>query len=132
MARVQHVTITVPDEGLLPVVESFYQALGGISQTRPEKLEADTPGRWLGFDGTQVHLVIGSPVADPAHFAIDLGSEFDAVRELLAARKVEVREARELWGARRCFVRDPAGNRVELIERAPGTLEAAPGLERPP
>jgi catechol 2,3-dioxygenase-like lactoylglutathione lyase family enzyme len=119
VARVQHVTITVPDEGLLPAVEGFYRLLGGISQTRPERLAADTPGRWLGFESTQVHLIIGTPVADPAHFALDLGSEFDLVLERLAAYKVAIREARELWGARRCFVRDPAGNRVELIERAP-------------
>jgi catechol 2,3-dioxygenase-like lactoylglutathione lyase family enzyme len=119
VARVQHVTITVPDEGLLPAVEDFYHLLGGVSQTRPERLVADTPGRWLGFESTQVHLVIGAPVADPAHFALDLGSEFDRVVERLASRKVFVREARDLWGARRCFVRDPAGNRVELFERAP-------------
>lgn len=119
MARVQHVTVTVPDEGLLPAVESFYRLLGGASQARPAQLEADTPGRWLGFENTQVHLIIGDPVVDPAHFALDLGNEYDAVRAQLAAHKVVVREARELWGARRCFVRDPAGNRVELFERAP-------------
>jgi catechol 2,3-dioxygenase-like lactoylglutathione lyase family enzyme len=119
MARVQHVTITVPDEGLLPAVESFYLGLGGISQKRPPKLEADTPGRWLGFENTQVHLVIGAPVAEPAHFALDLGHRFDAVIAALADQRVEVRRARDLWGARRCFVKDPAGNLVELFERAP-------------
>ncbi len=112
-------TITVPDEGLLPEVASFYNALGGVSQTRPPKLEADTPGRWLGFDNTQVHLVIGAPVAEPAHFALDLGDRFDAVTAALADRGVEVRKARELWGSRRCFVKDPAGNLVELFERPP-------------
>ncbi|MEX2551396.1 MAG: hypothetical protein WD627_00115 [Actinomycetota bacterium] len=120
MARVQHVTVTVPDEGLLPAVESFYNILGGVSQTRPVKLAADTPGRWLGFENTQVHLIIGDPVVDPAHFALDLGNEYDAVRAQLAAHKMVVLQARDLWGARRCFVRDPAGNRVELFERAPG------------
>jgi catechol 2,3-dioxygenase-like lactoylglutathione lyase family enzyme len=119
MARVQHVTITVPDEGLLPEVESFYLVLGGTSQTRPPKLQADTPGRWLGFENTQVHLVIGIPVAEPAHFALDLGDRFDQVTAVLKDQQVEVRKARDLWGARRCFVKDPAGNLVELFDRPP-------------
>lgn len=119
MARVQHVTITVPDEGLLPAVESFYHILGGVSQTRPVQLAADTPGRWLGFENTQVHLIIGAPVAEPAHFAIDLGEEFDVVRAKLSDLEVAIWEARDLWGARRYFVRDPAGNLVELFEKSP-------------
>ena len=119
MARVQHVTITVPDEGLLPEVERFYHHLGGVSQKRPPKLQADTPGRWLGFEGTQVHLVLGEPVAEPAHFALDIGDQFDAVMALLSDHGVAIREARDLWGARRCFVKDPAGNLVELFERPP-------------
>lgn len=119
MARVQHVTITVPEESLLPAVERFYQWLGGVSQTRPPQLEADTQGRWLGFDNTQVHLVLGAPVPEPAHFALDLGEEFDAVRARLSDQQVPIREARKLWGARRCFVKDPAGNLVELFEKAP-------------
>jgi catechol 2,3-dioxygenase-like lactoylglutathione lyase family enzyme len=122
MARVQHVTITVLDEGLLPEVERFYNRLGGIAQRRPPKLEADTPGRWLGFENTQLHLVIGAPVAEPAHFALDLGEQFDSVIAGLADQQVEVREARDLWGARRCFVKDPAGNLVELFERAPDNM----------
>ena len=119
MARVQHVTITVPDEGLLPAVESFYNVLGGVSQTRPVELAADTPGRWLGFENTQVHLIIGAPVAEPAHFALDLGEEFDSVRAKLSDLEVAIWEARDLWGARRYFVRDPAGNLVELFEKSP-------------
>ena len=119
MARIQHVTITVPDAGLLPAVEAFYNTLGGTSQKRPPQLEADTPGRWLGFESTQVHLVLGSPVAEPAHFALDLGDSFDAVLARLADQEVEIREARKLWGARRCFVKDPAGNLVELFEWGP-------------
>ena len=119
MARIQHVTVTVPEENLLPVVERFYLLLGGVSQTRPTQLVADTPGRWIGFDETQVHLVLGAAVGEPAHFAIDLGDEYDPVRARLRAEQAPIREARQLWGARRCFVKDPAGNLVELFERPP-------------
>lgn len=119
MGRLQHVTVTVGSEELLPAVEAFYLALGGVSQVRPPKLAADTLGRWIGFDDSQVHLILGEPVAEPAHFALELGDEFDSVRASLADLEVAVREARDLWGSRRCFVHDPAGNLVELFETGP-------------
>jgi catechol 2,3-dioxygenase-like lactoylglutathione lyase family enzyme len=119
VARIQHVTITVPAEEMLPAVEDFYIALGGVPLIRPPRLVLDTPGRWMGFDKTQVHLVIGDPVAAPAHFALDLGEDYEPVIENLRRFGADLRAARDLWGSRRTFVIDPAGNRVELFEQPP-------------
>lgn len=119
VARIQHVTITVPAEEMLPEVEEFYTTLGGVPLIRPPKLVLDTPGHWLGFGETQLHLVLGDPVAPPAHFALDLGEDYDRVIESLRRSGAHLRAARALWGARRSFVGDPAGNRVELLERPP-------------
>lgn len=121
MGRLQHVTVTVGSEELLPTVAAFYLTLGGVWQVRPPMLAADTRGGWIGFDDSQVHLILGEPVAAPAHFALELGDEFDSVRASLADQGVAIREARDLWGSRRCFVQDPAGNLVELFEIGPGS-----------
>ncbi|CAN5843424.1 hypothetical protein BH23ACT12_BH23ACT12_13760 [soil metagenome] len=119
MATVHHVTVTVPSEGDIPAGQAFYELLGGVPLVRPAMLAADTPGCWLGFDGTQVHIIVGESKPGPAHMAIDLGDSYDAVLARLEEAGVPRRDARQSWGARRCFVRDPAANQVELFERPP-------------
>lgn len=122
MPRIQHVTVTVPSEEVIPATRAFYMCLGGIPLIRPEMLVEDTPGCWLGFGETQVHVIVGEAQPGPGHFALDAGDEFDATLERLAETGVRRRDARHLWGARRCFVRDPAGNLVELFESAPDSV----------
>lgn len=122
MVRIQHVTITVPSEKLFDEVASFYQALGGIPLVRPPALVRDTPGRWLGFGDTQLHLILGDPVPSPAHFAIHLGDAYDSAMSKLKQREHPVRAARDLWGGRRSSVIDPAGNRLELFDRPPESV----------
>jgi hypothetical protein len=122
---VQHVTVTVPEPGLIPAEEGFFRLLGGIGLVRPPALAADTPGCWMGFGGgTQVHIVVGGPAAAEAHFALHLGDRYDGVLSALRAAAVPVRTARDLWGGRRSFVRDPAGNLVELFDVPPPSQPA--------
>jgi catechol 2,3-dioxygenase-like lactoylglutathione lyase family enzyme len=117
---IQHVTVTVPAEDVIAAAEAFYRMLGGVPLKRPPRLVDDTPGCWVGFGaGTQVHVIVGDPPATKAHFALDLGGRYDEVLGALEAAGTPVRVARDLWGARRSFARDPAGNLVELFERPP-------------
>ncbi|MEX0790943.1 MAG: hypothetical protein WD178_09235 [Actinomycetota bacterium] len=127
MARIHHVTVTVPSEEDIAAGQAFYELLGGVSLVRPAMLAADTPGCWLGFDGTQVHLIVGDSEPGPAHMAIDAGEQYDTVLGRLEEAGVERRDARKSWGARRCFVRDPANNLVELFERPPDSVVERPG-----
>lgn len=113
-------TVTVPSEELIGPAEAFYRMLGGIPLRRPPRLVEDTPGCWLGFGGgTQVHVVLGDPAATQAHFALDLGDGYDDVLATVDAAGALVRHARDLWGGRRSFAKDPAGNLVELFDRPP-------------
>jgi catechol 2,3-dioxygenase-like lactoylglutathione lyase family enzyme len=117
---VQHVTVTVADPGLIPLAEDFYRMLGGILLVRPPRLVEDTPGSWMGFGaGTQVHVIVGAPPATEAHFALDLGDRYDTVLAALAAAGTPIRTARDLWGGRRSFVKDPAGNLIEIFDNPP-------------
>ena len=127
MARIQHVTVTVPTEDDIAAGQAFYELLGGIPLVRPEMLAADTPGCWLGFDGTQVHLIVGEAEPGPAHMAIDVGEQYDLVLDRLSEAGIDRRDARQSGGARRCFVRDPAGNLVELFEAPPDSIVERPG-----
>lgn len=104
---------------MLPSAEAFYARLGGVPLARPPLLEADTPGRWLAFGETHLHLLVGDPLPPTAHFALLAGDAYEVVLDALSRAGVEVRPGRPLWDARRSFVRDPAGNLVELFDRPP-------------
>ncbi|MGH2703627.1 MAG: hypothetical protein ACRDJ4_00585 [Actinomycetota bacterium] len=112
-------TVTVPNEDVLPEVEAFYRDLGGVVLVRPPALVADTPGSWIGFGETQLHLIVGDPMPKTAHVALDIGNAYDRVVEAIVPRAADSRTARNLWGGRRTFVRDPVGNLVELFDRPP-------------
>jgi catechol 2,3-dioxygenase-like lactoylglutathione lyase family enzyme len=119
----QHVTVTVPSEDLIGPAEAFYRVLGGVPLRRPPRLVEDTPGCWLGFGGgTQVHVILsggGDPPATKAHFALDLGDRYDEVLAALGDAGAPLRTARDLWGGRRSFTNDPAGNLIEIFDRPP-------------
>ncbi|MGH2771592.1 MAG: VOC family protein [Actinomycetota bacterium] len=117
--HIQHIAVNIASEEQLSEAEAFYTMLGGIPLKRPPVLEADTPGGWLGFGDTQLHLLVGKPLPEGAHFALHLGERYDEIVE--AARKAGAfkRQARPMWGARRCFVTDPSGNLIELFESPP-------------
>ncbi|MGQ0679409.1 MAG: VOC family protein, partial [Actinomycetota bacterium] len=92
---------------------------GGAPPPPPPRLAADTPGRWIRFGDTQVHLILGDPVSRPAHFALELGDDYHFARAKIERMGSQISEARDLWGSPRCFVQDPAGNLVELFEFGP-------------
>ena len=62
------------------------------------------------------------PVQLPnGHFAVVV-DDYDATLERLRAAGFEPEPRDEHWGAPRSFVRDPAGNRVELMAAPPTRL----------
>jgi catechol 2,3-dioxygenase-like lactoylglutathione lyase family enzyme len=65
------------------------------------------------------------PVVLPAgHFAVVV-DDYDRTLERLRAAGFDPESRDEHWGAARAFVRDPAGNRVELMAAPPPAT--APG-----
>ncbi len=112
--RLQHASVEVP-AGLLDACSAFYCDVLGM---RP--IENLAGRAWFEFgDGDHVHLLEGHPSgSSSAHFAVlvdDLAETLDRVR----AAGLAARPGSALWGAERWFVRDPAGNLVELFDQAP-------------
>jgi len=112
--RLQHVSVQVPRALLERCVAFYAEALGMRRIENPAGLA------WLTFgDGDHVHLLEGPGAGDSgAHLAVQV----DDLAETLTrtrAHGADPQRGSDLWGAPRWFVRDPAGNRVELFAVAP-------------
>jgi catechol 2,3-dioxygenase-like lactoylglutathione lyase family enzyme len=112
----QHVSVEVrPDQ--VDACVAFWERLGFERVDSPPLLRRFT---WLERQGTQIHLL---PTDEPnttvmGHAAVVV-DDYDATLAGLREDGYEMREGENAWDAQRWFVRDPAGNLVELIERPP-------------
>lgn len=97
--------------------EAFYcEVLGFEVVPKPEPL-ASRGGRWFMAGPVQVHLGTEEDFrpARKAHLALRV-SDFDTLVNRLEEDGMNWRWDTDLPGARRLYVDDPFGNRVELIE----------------
>ncbi|MHB8670296.1 MAG: VOC family protein [Acidimicrobiales bacterium] len=110
-----HVSIDVDD-----VVEAvrFYTEVLGLS-LRDDRPDFGFGGAWLDAGGQQVHLIEGPrPAAGGGqHFAL-LVEDLDATVCELRARDVDVSDPSPVAASLQAFLRDPAGNLVELHQTA--------------
>ena len=100
--------------------DDFYVTLLGFhSLDKPAALAA-RGGRWYQRDDAVIHLgvEVGFQPARKAHPAL-IVDDYDRLVARLATSGVEVRPDGEFPGRRRCYVDDPVGNRLELIDAAP-------------
>jgi catechol 2,3-dioxygenase-like lactoylglutathione lyase family enzyme len=115
---IQHVSFEVMPDQLDACIE-FYELLGFTRVTTPEKL-ADFV-TWLERDGDQFHL-LQLPVTshmNAGHAAVPLADDYEATQTRLRDAGHQVDDHEEYWGSPRSFVRDPAGNLLELMKFAP-------------
>ncbi|MEO6713474.1 MAG: VOC family protein [Mycobacteriales bacterium] len=116
MTWLQHVNVVVAPGATAPTSE-FYQRVFGLVEI-PKSPNAGSPlGAWLQLDGgQQIHISEreGEPHAD-AHFAVVV-HDFDAVLRRIADAGATWQDQAEIFGGRRGFTRDPAGNRIEVLE----------------
>ena len=114
---IQHVTVELPRERVEEC--AAFWALLGFRRVEPPPTLRDR-AIWVERGGTQVHLMyVDRPVVPPkAHVAVvveDYPGSFRALSD--AGHDPEPRP--EHWGVPRCFVRDPAGHRVEVMAAPP-------------
>lgn len=119
LVGVDHVQLAMP-AGQEAAAETFYAGCLGLEVMAKPAVLAARGGRW--FAGGHVHLHLGVDEefrsAKKAHPALVVAN-LDALVEVLEAGGYPVVWDAEIPGVRRCYVADPFGNRIELIDRTP-------------
>jgi catechol 2,3-dioxygenase-like lactoylglutathione lyase family enzyme len=114
LRRVAHVNLSVDD---VERARAFYGGLLGLEDA-PRPADAGRAGCWFRLGDVELHLSL-EPGADNAaskrHVAFEV-EDLDAARLRISAAGVAIDDGRQLAGVRRFFVRDPAGNRLELYQ----------------
>jgi catechol 2,3-dioxygenase-like lactoylglutathione lyase family enzyme len=118
VTRLQHVNVIVPRGGTDAVV-AFYVDLLGLRHIAKPAEGTTSGGAWLAIDErTQLHLSERDGGGHPdQHFALVV-DDFDEVMRRLRDASAPWTDQDDLFGGRRGFTRDPAGNRIELCEHA--------------
>jgi catechol 2,3-dioxygenase-like lactoylglutathione lyase family enzyme len=114
---IQHVTREIRPSELEKCV-LFYGVLGFERVRTP----AGIAGRavWLERARTQIHLMLAADASPQrGHVAVIL-DRYEPTLERLRAEGFAVEPRRQHWGSPRAYVRDPAGNLVEVMAWGPG------------
>lgn len=120
----QHVSLEVASSDA-DAEAAFWTLLGFAELAVPDGLAARA--RWLGRDGTQIHLLLtDAPVVPPQGHAAVVVEDYPAALARLRDAGLDVRPRAEHWGAARAFARSPAGHRVELMAAPPPSAPAQP------
>lgn len=108
-----HVTLEVRREQADACV-AFYELLGFYRAKPPPSL-ADRAA-WVQSGDVQIHLMwVEQPTQLPdGHIAV-IAPDYDRTVKALRAAGHEVEPRTEHWGSPRSYVRDPAGNLVEVM-----------------
>jgi catechol 2,3-dioxygenase-like lactoylglutathione lyase family enzyme len=115
LTAIDHVQLAMP-VGAEDAARRFYSGFLGMTEIpKPPEL-AKRGGCWFESGGVQVHLGVEAEFrpAKKAHPAFRC-ADYDAQVSRLQAAGVEVTDAADIPGVRRCHVHDPFGNRIELI-----------------
>jgi catechol 2,3-dioxygenase-like lactoylglutathione lyase family enzyme len=114
---IQHVTFEVRRERWAACVD-FY-ALVGFERVTPPPSLAERAA-WVQHGPTQIHLMnVEEPVVLPRGHVAVVVDDYDATLAALRAAGHDVQPRAEHWGSPRSYVRDPAGNLVELMAFPP-------------
>jgi catechol 2,3-dioxygenase-like lactoylglutathione lyase family enzyme len=116
LVGLHHVQLAMPP-GEEDAAVRFYGAILGLAQVdKPPEL-APRGGVWFRQDGLEVHLGVEEPFtpARKAHPAF-LVRNLETLRARIEAAGYRVTDDVPLEGYLRCHVRDPFGNRLELVE----------------
>jgi catechol 2,3-dioxygenase-like lactoylglutathione lyase family enzyme len=117
-AAIDHVQVAIPAGGE-EAARAFYGGLLGLREIgKPENL-ASRGGVWFATGSLPLHLGVDPDFrpATKAHVAFRV-ADLEAVRQALLAAGHHPYEDEPLPGFRRFYVRDPFGNRTEILALA--------------
>jgi catechol 2,3-dioxygenase-like lactoylglutathione lyase family enzyme len=114
---IDHVQVAAP-AGCEDEARAFYGGLLGLEELpKPEPLAA-RGGCWFRAGAQELHVGVEEPFAPArkAHPGL-VAADLDALGERLRAAGIEVTYDDAIPGAKRFYVADPFGNRLEVRER---------------
>jgi catechol 2,3-dioxygenase-like lactoylglutathione lyase family enzyme len=108
-----HCTVLVTD---VANARHFYGELLGLREI-PAPKEFDFVALWYDLGGQYLHLLLKPEpdTASPRHFCLHV-ADAAAARADLGAKGLAIDETTKIDAADRFFVRDPDGNRIELLQ----------------
>ena len=116
LVGIDHVQLAMPRGGE-ENARAFYQVILGLEEHPKPAVLAARGGCWFSNDGVTLHLGVDDDFrpARKAHPAV-VAQDLDTLCAALRSAGHDVRFDDEVPGVRRCYVDDPFGNRIELIE----------------
>ncbi len=119
LVGLHHVQLACP-RGSEPALRAFYVGVLGMTEVAKPPALAARGGAWFRAGSLELHLGVeeGFRPARKAHPGL-LVADLPAYAERLATHGVPVDWDDAFPGYRRCYVADPHGNRLELMEPLP-------------
>lgn len=126
VAKIDHCSIIITE---VERSRRFYKDLLGLKEiNRPRTF--DFVAIWFDLGDQHIHLLQKdkADTISPRHFALRV-TDIKAAREHFRSHGVAMEETTLIHGADRFFIRDPDGNRIEIIQwlRPYNSDENAPG-----
>ena len=116
---IDHVQLAMPP-GEERKAHAFYSRVLGMQEIpKPAEL-ANRGGCWFESGSVQLHLGVEQDFrpAMKAHPALRC-ADYDELISKLRDAGIEVMDAADIPGVRRCHISDPFGNRIELVASKP-------------
>lgn len=117
LISIDHVQIAIP-RTLEAECLAFYRGLIGEAEiAKPEELQK-SGGAWFQLPNIQLHIGVDPEPSPPSkrHICF-LVPDVEAARTMLETAGVSIEKFGRVEGRPRFFVRDPAGNRIEIGQR---------------
>ena len=117
ITALDHVNIAVPRAKEAEVLRFYREVLALLEIPKPPELRA-RGGAWFEVGNAQLHISLEDVEAPLSRRHVCLLVEnLDAARQVMARHKTPIEEGGTAEGLSRFFVRDPAGNRLEIGQR---------------
>ena len=131
LTSLHHVQLAAP-RGSEEALRHFYGTVLGMTEVPKPPALAARGGAWFRSGAVELHLGIEDDFrpARKAHPGIVV-ADIDAVVRRLGEHGVEVAWDDNLPGFRRCYVADPHGNRLELLQPEPSASHHRRGMGGP-
>lgn len=113
---IDHIQLAAPKDSEDTARKFFKDILGFDEIEKPEELKK-RGGVWFAFGNYQIHIGIEEPFspAKKAHPAFEV-ENIEELKKHLITNGVDIIEDDKLPGAKRFYISDPFGNRMELLE----------------